>query len=168
MEIEVQKGDITQISADAIVNPANSLLLMGGGVAGAIKLAGGQSIEDEAVKHAPIPIGQAVLTSAGALPASHVIHAPTMANPAELTNEKNVRLATFASLICADRKALSSLAFPGMGTGVGRVPKEVAARAMVDIISDFEAESLQKVLLIAISDDLFQEFQKAAGLPNPE
>ncbi|MEX2689946.1 MAG: macro domain-containing protein, partial [Candidatus Njordarchaeum guaymaensis] len=77
VEIIVIKGDITKMDVDAIVNPANSLLIMGGGVAGAIKRRGGQIIEDEAVKQGPIPVGNAVITSAGNLKARYVIHAPT-------------------------------------------------------------------------------------------
>lgn len=77
-EIKVVKGDITQVKADAIVNAANNKLVMGGGVAGAIKRKGGKIIEDEAVKKGPIKVGEAVVTGAGDLPAEYVIHAATM------------------------------------------------------------------------------------------
>jgi len=77
MEISVVQGSLLEVQADAIVNPANSLGLMGGGVAGVIKRFGGEEIEKEAVSKAPIPVGSAVLTSAGKLPFKGVIHAPT-------------------------------------------------------------------------------------------
>ena len=77
-EIKVVIGDITELRADAIVNAANNKLLMGGGVAGAIKRKGGRVIEEEAVKKGPIEIGQAVQTRAGELAAKYVIHAATI------------------------------------------------------------------------------------------
>ncbi len=76
--ISVVHADITQLAVDAIVNAANSELWMGGGVAGAIKRAGGTVIEQEAMAKGPIPVGEAVVTSAGRLPCRHVIHAATM------------------------------------------------------------------------------------------
>ena len=82
--IKIIYGDITDMAVDAIVNAANNKLLMGGGVAGAIKRKGGASIEDEAVKKGPIEIGQAAATSAGTLKARYVIHAATMGLPARL------------------------------------------------------------------------------------
>lgn len=78
MEIEVLLGSLLDVKADAIVNPANSYGYMGGGVAGVIKRAGGEEIEREAIKKAPIPVGSAVITTAGRLPFKGVIHAPTM------------------------------------------------------------------------------------------
>src|SRR3989338_5638355 len=77
-EIKVIMGDITELRVDAIVNAANNKLVMGGGVAGAIKKKGGRVIEEEAVKKGPIEIGDAVATSAGELAAKYVIHAATM------------------------------------------------------------------------------------------
>ena len=78
IKIEILKGDITKLEVDAIVNAANNRMLMGGGVAGAIKRAGGKVIEDEAVKKGPIPIGEALVTKAGNLNAKYVIHAAVM------------------------------------------------------------------------------------------
>jgi len=81
IKITIEQGDITTLEVDAIINPANSYGYMGGGVAGAIKEIGGQEIETEAVAKAPIPIGSAVITTAGSLKAKHIIHAPTMEQP---------------------------------------------------------------------------------------
>jgi O-acetyl-ADP-ribose deacetylase (regulator of RNase III) len=91
MQIEVIKGSILEVDADVIVNPANSLGFMGGGVAGVIKRFGGEEIEKEAVQRAPIPVGSAVLTSAGKLKFKGVIHAPTMEEPAMDSSEEKVR-----------------------------------------------------------------------------
>ena len=77
-DIKIIQADITELKVDAIVNAANNKLVMGGGVAGAIKRKGGKIIEDEAVKKGPIKIGEAVATSAGNLPVKYVIHAATM------------------------------------------------------------------------------------------
>jgi O-acetyl-ADP-ribose deacetylase (regulator of RNase III) len=112
--VSVELGDITRIHADAIVNPANSRLIMGGGVAGAIKRAGGREIEREALQKAPIPVGEAVATTAWQLEAKYVIHAPTMSRPAMSTNLGNVEKATTAALKAARQLGLSSVAIPGI------------------------------------------------------
>jgi len=160
----VLRGDITRVRGfEAVVNPANSQLLMGGGVAGAIRRAGGQSIEDEARKHAPIPVGEAVLTSAGRLKADYVIHAPTMELPAMRTTPLKVREATKAALRLAEASGIGSVLFPGMGTGVGGVEPELAAEVMVEEIIKFlkKSDRLKNVGLIAYTDELFRAFIKA-------
>ena len=161
MKILVKQGDITTIKVDAIVNAANSYGYMGGGVAGAIKSVGGIEIEQEAVSQAPMPIGHAVITTAGALKAKHVIHAPTMEQPAQLTDIGRIKEATRAALECADRNNLKTIAIPGMGTGVGRVPKDKAASAMVSVIKSFEAHSLEEVILIDMGNEMVKEFERA-------
>jgi len=120
VEIVVKKGDITEEVVDAIVNPANSFMIMGGGVAGAIKRKGGASIEQEAMAKAPVDIGHAIATSAGRLKAKYVIHAPTMRYPASKTNEDNVRLAVRASLKLARELNISSIAHRRWGSSIQR------------------------------------------------
>ena len=161
MRIIVEQGDLTKKKVDAIVNPANSAGLMGGGVAGVIRRVGGTLIEKEAVKQAPIPIGKAVLTTAGTLPCKGVIHAPTMVHPAELASAEVVRKATEAALRCADHAGFSSIAFPGMGTGVGRLPLDVAAKTMVETIQTFPAKKLSEVYLIGFEKEMVEAFQNA-------
>src|SRR3954471_12664766 len=129
MEIVAQQGDITKIKADAVVNAANSRGEMGGGVSGALSQAGGPEIEAEAVSRAPIPVGEAIFTTAGKLPYKGIVHAPTMEQPAQKTTVDNVRKATLAALICADSYGVKTLAVPGMGTGVGGVSAGSAAEA---------------------------------------
>ena len=161
MEIEVRLGSLLEVEADAIVNPANSRGIMGGGVAGVIRRFGGEEIEREAVSRAPVPVGEAVLTTAGKLPFKGVIHAPTMEEPAMRTTEEKVRRATRAALRVADENRFRSVAFPGMGTGVGRVPKDVAARAMVEEIRSFKPKCLERVILVDLDEEMVQEWKKA-------
>ncbi|NPB06023.1 MAG: macro domain-containing protein [Aquificae bacterium] len=164
MDIKVLKGDLLSVEADAIVNPANSRGLMGGGVAGVIKRRGGEEIEREAVSKAPIPVGSAVLTTAGSLPFKAVIHAPTMEEPASPSDEEKVRKAVRAALELADRECFEVIAFPGMGTGVGGVPKEVAARAMLEEIRSFPAKCLKKVVLVDVDEEMVRAWEEVLGL----
>ena len=127
----VSVGDITGSAAEAIVNPANSSGAMGGGAALAIRKAGGRRIESEAVAQAPIPVGRAVITSAGRLKAAWVIHAPTMEMPSMRIPAGNAAIATAAALELASRKGIRSVAIPGMGTGTGGLRPGEAARAML-------------------------------------
>ena len=157
MSIIVKKGDITSIICDAIVNPANSLGYMGGGVAGAIKRTGGIDIEKEAVRKAPISVGSAIVTTAGTLSCKYVIHAPTMKQPAMSINTENVKLATKAALKLAEELGLRCVAIPGMGTGVGGVPCGKAAEAIVSIVKEFE-DSFEKIILIDRNEEMVDSF----------
>lgn len=161
LKLRLIEGDITELLVDAIVNPANSYGVMGGGVAGAIRKKGGVEIEKEAVRQAPILIGKAVATGAGSLPCRFVIHAPTMIRPAEATSVDQVRKAVRAALECADQNGLKQIAFPGMGTGVGRLDPEAAAEAMVEVARSFRPKSLEEVLFVSFSEELKQAFKKA-------
>jgi len=163
VKIVVERGDITKLEVDAIVNAANSRLIMGGGVAGAILRAGGKEIQEEALKHAPIPVGEAVATTAGKLKAKYVIHAPTMERPAMRTSKEKVQLATKAALECAEQQRVKAVAFPGMGTGVGGLSHSEAAKAMVQEIKNHIAKgtSLEQVVLVGYTEDLTQAFQEA-------
>ena len=159
--ITIVRGDITQSQAEAIVNPANSRLIMGGGVAGAIRRAGGPTIEKEALQRAPIAIGDATATNAGKLAARYVIHAPTMALPAMSTDLESVEKATSAALRVASNLGLSSIAVPGMGTGVGEVPVDDAAQTIVCAIRKhlLEGTTLKHIFLVSIDRDLIIAFE---------
>jgi O-acetyl-ADP-ribose deacetylase (regulator of RNase III) len=154
-------GDITQSQVEAIVNPANSRLIMGGGVAGAIRRAGGPTIEKEALQRAPIRVGDATATNAGKLAARYVIHAPTMSLPAMSTDLESVEKATSAALRVARNLGLSSIAVPGMGTGVGGVPVNDAAQTMVGAIKKhlLEGTTLRHIFLVSIDQDLISAFE---------
>lgn len=165
VRIIVSKGDITSYGCDAVVNPANSGGTMGGGVALALKSAGGEIIEREAVNQAPIPVGRAIATTAGTLDFGFVIHAPTMEKPAEPAKIENVEKAVYAALDLANRLGAKSVAFPGMGTGVGGLNKSEAAEVMIKTINRFISDRsrrldlrMEKVVLVAYDDELFNEF----------
>lgn len=161
--VRVVHDNITTLNVDAIVNPANSLLIMGGGVAAAIKRAGGRIIEEEARRYAPIPVGSAIATTAGRLRAKYVIHAPTMERPAMKIGVDNVRLAMRAALRCADELKVKSVAFPGLGTGVGGVPFSLAAEVMVNELLEYLKlkVSLSEVVLVGFELELAEEFMRA-------
>ncbi len=162
MEIVILEGSLLDVEADVIVNPANSLGTMGGGVAGVIKKAGGSIIEKEAMLKAPISVGSAIFTSAGRLKFKGVIHAPTMEEPAIQTTEEKVRKAVRAALELADNMGFKSIAIPGMGTGIGRLPKEVAAKAMMGEIVNFIPINLEKVVLVDIDGELVEKWREHA------
>ena len=168
VRIRVLRGDITKWEAparpSAIVNPANSMMVMGGGVAGAIRRAGGPEVEEEARKHAPVPVGEAVATTAGRLPVDYVIHAPTMELPAMRTDVGKVREAMRAALRCAEGLGLKALAFPGLGTGVGGLSADEAARAMMEVLRDHVGAGtcLEVVDFVAFTGDLEEAFRRWA------
>lgn len=155
--IEAVKGDITDMGVDAIVNPANSLMIMGGGVALAIKRKGGGEIEREARRRAPVEVGQSVVTSAGRLRARFVIHSPTMERPSMRIGAENVRLATMAALRRAEEMGIESVAFPALGAGVGGLSKERATRTMVSAMKAHVAGGtrLKRIVLVAYDDEAF-------------
>ena len=162
IEIRVVQGSILEADVEVIVNAANSLGIMGGGVAGVIKKAAGQSVEDEARQAAPIPVGQAVLTSGGKTKFKGIIHAPTMSGPGLNIPAENVELATRGALTLADEKGLLSVALPGMGTGVGGVPHAEAARKMVQAIKKaFQPRSLETVVLVDVDPAMVSAWKNA-------
>jgi O-acetyl-ADP-ribose deacetylase len=164
MVIHVAVGDLTKLTVDAIVNPANSLGVMVGGVALSIKEAGGEEIEEEAKASAPIAVGAAVVTSGGKLFTKAVIHAPTMEEPGQKIGVENVRRATRAALLAAARNNHQTIAFPAIGTGIGGVPFDEAARAMVDELRAHRQPMPQTVYLIAPKPEYVPHFEEALRL----
>ena len=116
--LRLVEGDITDQEVDAVVNAANTELVLGTGVAGAIREKGGPSIEAECAAHGAIGIGQVAVTGAGDLPARFVIHAATM-ELGGAANEESVRSAVRNSLGAAVERACKKLALPALGAGVG-------------------------------------------------
>ena len=162
MEIEIVEGDITKLEVDAIANAANKELWMGAGVAGAIKRAGGDEIEEEALAQGPIEVGAAVATGAGRLPARWVIHGAVMGQDLETTPELIART-TRSCLEVADGLGARSLALPAFGTGVGGVAVADAARAIVDAVHAFEPGSLERVVAAVYGDDAKRTFESVLG-----
>ncbi len=159
MNISIREGDITALEVDAIANAANNHLWMGSGVAGAIKRAGGEEIEREAVQLGPIEVGDAVATSAGRLSARWVIHGAVMGQDLQ-TSADLVRRTTESCLRVADELGAESLALPAFGTGVGGFPLEECARIMVDAVRSHEPTSLKRVAFAVFGDDAEEAFER--------
>jgi O-acetyl-ADP-ribose deacetylase (regulator of RNase III) len=160
--IEVLDTDITTLEVDAIANAANTRLLHGGGVAGAISRAAGPALQAESERRAPIGLGEAVETTAGALPARWVIHAATM----ELggpTNADVIRRATAATLWKAEELGARSLALVAFGTGVGGFPlAEAAAIEVAEVRRHLDAGSgLDRVVFAVRGADAARTFTDA-------
>lgn len=167
MRIEIRQGDITeQPDIDAIVNAANTDLVLGSGVAGAIHHRGGEIIDVEARRQAPIPLGEAAITTAGALPNKVVIHAAAMGyRPADQLEPKKpgtgssaaiIRNATLNSLRRAEERSLRSIAFPALATGVARFPVEECADVMVGAVRDYAAthptSTIERVVFVLFGE----------------
>jgi O-acetyl-ADP-ribose deacetylase (regulator of RNase III) len=130
-KIKLRQGDLTDADVDAIVNAANNDLILGGGVAGAIRTRGGPAIQNECDRIGPIALGEAAITGAGRLRARHVIHAASM-RLGESASPANLRAATRNSLMRAKENALKSIAFPAIGTGIAGFPIERCAQLMLE------------------------------------
>jgi len=161
IKIEVYHGDITQLELDALVNAANNRLWMGGGVAGALKRAGGKEIEAEAVKKGPIPIGEAAVTGAGKLKAKYIIHAAVMGQDLKTDAEK-IRQATRNSLLRGDELGIKSIAFPALGTGVGGFRLDECARLMISQVRQYSARKigLERVVFVLYDEPAYQVFKQ--------
>ena len=145
--LAVIQGDITEFQGYAIVNPANTLLVMGGGVAGAIKKRAGEVVESEARKHAPVNIGKAIVTGAGKLKCKFIIHTPTVRYPGSPSSPEYVYKATRAALVKAKEIGIKSLAFPLMGAGVGGLKPEESIESMLRALHE-AGEGLEVYLVI--------------------
>src|SRR5947209_62291 len=162
-QVEVLDTDITSLEVDAIANAANTRLLHGGGVAGAIARAGGPSIQTESDARAPIGLGEAVETGGGAMPCRWVIHAATM----ELggpTSAEVIRQATASTLLRADELGARSLALVAFGTGVGGFPVEEAAAIEVEEVRrHLEAgeSRLERIVFAVRGESAREAFERA-------
>lgn len=162
--IELVQGDITEQDTDAIVNAANSQLVLGGGVAGAIRRKGGPSIQQECDRKAPVPVGGAVLTGAGNLKARYVIHAvgPRMGEGDE---DRKLRQAALNSLKVADIHRLQSIAFCAISTGIFGYPIDRCARILLrtarDFLQDNPQTSLQRVVFCLFDRPAYDAFAAA-------
>ena len=160
MQLEVVEGDIAALEVDAIANAANDHLWMGAGVAGALKRAGGEEIEREAVAKGPIERGTAVATAAGRLKARWVIHGAVMGRDLR-TDAELVRRTTRSCLELADALGARSLALPAFGTGVGGFPLDECARIMVAEARGFEPRGLERVVFALYGEEARQAFERA-------
>lgn len=165
MKIELAKGDITKIKTDAIVNAANSSLLGGGGVDGAIHRAGGSEILEECRqirnRQGKCKTGEAVVTTAGNLPAKYVIHTvgPIWNNDEEKCSQllancyKN-------SLKLAESLGVKTISFPNISTGVYRFPKDLAAKIAIQEVKNFDYKIIEKVIFVCFDDENEEIYKK--------
>ena len=130
--ILIQQGDLTEMETDAIVNAANNDLILGGGVAGAIRRKGGDEIQRECSEIGTIPVGFAAITTGGNLKARYVIHAASMQLGGRTTADA-LRRSTEHSLRIANERELRTVAFPAVGTGIAGFPLEECAKIMLRV-----------------------------------
>ncbi len=160
-EIELVQCDITESESDAIVNAANSQLILGAGVAGAIRSKGGPSIQEECDGIGHCPVGEAVITGGGNLKARHVIHAvgPRQGEGGE---EEKLKNATLNSLKVADENNLKSITFPAISTGIYGFPLDACARIMLTGTKQYLSGTtgLQRVVFALFDNKSLDAFNK--------
>ena len=163
-QLVLVQGDITEMDTDAIVNAANKNLILGAGVAGAIRTKGGATIQEECNRIGGAPVGGAAITTGGDLKASYVIHAvgPRMGEGDE---DRKLADATRNSLKLANEKGLASITFPAISTGIFGFPKDRCARIMLTTVAETlkkEATSLKEVVFCLWGEETLQVFQNEA------
>ena len=160
LKIEIAHGDITRSDTEVIVNAANNEFWMSSGVAGVIKEAGGEVIEEEAMRQGPVMPGIAIFTGAGRLPFKGIIHAAVMGQDMR-TRDILIRQATIASLNMAEKYKIKSLAFPAFGTGVGGFPIAACANIMITAIRGKESRltSVERVVFCLHDDVAWKVFR---------
>jgi len=157
--IRILKGDLTAMNVDAIVNAANNELVLGGGLAAAIRKKGGPDIQKECNRHGPVSIGEAAITGGGKLKAHYVIHAASMSFSVT-TTDKSLKDSTLNSLKRAEEMHLQSIAFPAIGTGIAGFPVQRCADIMLDIFITYEKRdsSIKDVYMVLYDDDTYRVF----------
>ncbi len=163
--IELTRGDITDVAVDAIVNAANSRLAGGGGVDGAIHRAGGPSIMRECRAIGRCPTGSAVVTDAGDLNARFVIHAVAPVYSGRAKDGELLASAYAASMRLADERGVKSIAFPSLGTGAYGYPIEEAAPIALRSVTDHlrAGSGIERVIFVLFSDADLAAYRRAAG-----
>lgn len=160
-ELVLIDGDITEQTTDAIVNPANAELILGGGVAGAIRRKGGPQIQEECDRLGGTPVGTAVMTTGGNLKARHVIHAvgPMMGEGEE---DRKLREATRNSLKVADQHQLKSITFPAISTGIFGYPLDRCAQMMLATTIEYlrGTTGLKKVVFCLWGNEAYAIFDE--------
>ena len=161
-KIYLSKGDITDMAVEAIVNPANTDLVMGSGVAAAIRRKGGERIQEECERLAPLRLGAASVTTAGNLRALFVIHAATL-KPGEKATAEAIKLATRQTLFRAEEKTIKSLALPALGTGAAGFSAEECALIMLKVVLEHikVRTSLEKIHFVLYDDATLKVFEDA-------
>lgn len=158
--ISIREGDVTAQEVDAIVNAANSALVLGAGVAGAIRAKGGPSIQAECDAHGPIAVGGAAVTGAGSLPARFVIHAASMP-PGGAASEASVRSSMRRALELARERGLRTIAVPALGAGIAGFPLQRCAEILIEEARRHLAEptSLEEIRFVLFGEPAYRVFE---------
>ena len=163
MEFAVVQGDIAAQSADALVNAAGTSLQMGSGVAGALRRAAGEELNEAAVAEGPVDLGAVAVTEAYDLDADYVIHAAAMPHYGDgQATAESIRDAARNALRAADERGCSSLVLPALGCGVAGFDLAEGARLICEVIHAYEPVSLDDVRFIAYSDDEYETVERVA------
>jgi O-acetyl-ADP-ribose deacetylase (regulator of RNase III) len=173
--LSLVKGDITRQSTEAIVNAANSGLMGGGGVDGAIHRAGGPAILEKCrkivEKQGRLPAGKAVITTAGHLPAEYVIHTVGPVWHSGNRNEAELLASSYReSLSLAEKKGLHSISFPSISTGAYGYPVHQAAKIAIKTVVSFlkdEASSVDEVVFVLFDDSTYDAYEAALSELQP-
>ena len=165
MKIKLIQGDITKINTDAIVNAANTSLLGGGGVDGAIHKKGGKAILDECIKirnkQGGCKVGEAVITTAGNLPSKYVIHTVGPVWNGDKEEKKMLLENCYKScLTIAENQNLKSIAFPNISTGIYHFPKDKAAEIAIETVKSFQFNSIEEVVFVCFDDENYDLYKK--------
>lgn len=164
MKIKLIQGDITKITTNAIVNAANTSLLGGGGVDGAIHRAGGKEILDECVKirnkQGGCNVGEAVITTAGNLPSKYVIHTVGPVWNGEKEEKKTLLENCYKNCLkIAENKELKSIAFPNISTGIYHFPKDKAAEIAIETVKSFQFNSIEEVIFVCFDQENYNLYK---------
>ena len=160
-KIIIRKGDITELNVDAIVNPANTELFLGSGVAGAIRQKGGESIQYECNEIGQIGLGKVAITKPGRLQAKYIFHAAVM-HLGTSVDSYNIKKSTENCFKRAEELKLKSIAFPALGTGIGGFPLEECAKIILDVaIKHLSGNSdIEKIYFILFDDNSPEVFKR--------
>ncbi len=159
VRIGIKKGDITEEKVSAIVNPANTLLTMGGGVALKIKKKGGKEVEKEAKKKSPIKKGEAIFTKGGKLPSKYVIHTATMDMDFK-TDYKIIEKCMESSINLTEKMKIKSISFPALGCGTGKLEIKKVAKIMIEKTLKFLSKKtdIEEINFILYKKSDFEKF----------
>lgn len=162
VEIKTMVGDIVEVDADALVNPANTSLEMGSGVAGALKSAGGDIIETEVSLKGPIEVGEAVATGSGKIGAMSIIHAAVMGED-RVTNPEFIKKATESTMETAKLLGVRSIALPSFGTGMGGLDYKTSAEQMIPTVIESLSDrspNLKSIIFVLYEQEALSAFDE--------
>jgi O-acetyl-ADP-ribose deacetylase (regulator of RNase III) len=155
-------GDLVDQDVDAIVNAANNDLILGGGVAGAIRTRGGPAIQAECTAHGPVDVGGAAITGAGELAARHIIHAASMSLGGQTSNTSLQKSMDHAFRLAREH-GVRTIAIPGVGTGIAGFPMDECARVMAGCLNRAFVEGWKpdEVRFVLFGDGARRAFENA-------